>query len=146
LDYYLEEKASTAAQIKQQEEQFNSQTVRQNLAFLNQWEQILDNHAYYNQTAVRVQDSAGVYFTYQETEQEIDGLSYLLRSFDFSNIGVELVAEWYKRNLFIYRNILQETQEGDRVLILFGAGHVRYLHQMLSDHSEYHLHDPSAFL
>lgn len=72
-------------------------------------------------------------FSYQEKEEEFEGLSYQMRSFDFNNIGVEMVAEWHKRNLFIYRNILEATEENDRVLIIIGSGHVRYLMQFLAD-------------
>lgn len=146
LQFYLEAQEAGAANIKIQEEQFRSHTVRENLTYLNQWEQIQENQRYYNQVAVRVQDTTGIYYHYQEINQEIDGLPYLLRSFDFNNIGVELVAEWYKRNLFIYRNILQQTHPEDRVLIIIGAGHVRYLHQMLSDNSEIELISPENYL
>jgi pheromone shutdown protein TraB len=85
-------------------------------------------------------------FTYQESEQEINGLPYQMRSFDFNNIGVELVAEWYKRNLFIYRNILENSNENDRILVIIGSGHIFYLNQLLENNSEFNMINPNKFL
>ncbi|WP_375559629.1 DUF5694 domain-containing protein [Bernardetia sp. OM2101] len=146
LEYYQKDYAEKAAQNKKQQEAFLLNTVRQNLIYLNQWEQILENHTYYNNIAVQVKDTATIMFGYQEQEQEIEGVPYLMRSFDFNNIGVELVTEWYKRNLFIYRNILENTEENEQVLIIFGSGHIRYLQQMLEDNTEFEVVDVNQFL
>jgi len=50
--------------------------------------------------------------------------------------GADLVADWYKRNLRIYRNLqgLQLKPE-DRVLILYGAGHAKILQDLVEDSS-----------
>ena len=50
--------------------------------------------------------------------------------------GADLVADWYKRNLRIYRNLqaLQFKPE-DRVLILYGAGHAKILQDLVEDSS-----------
>jgi hypothetical protein len=50
--------------------------------------------------------------------------------------GADLVADWYKRNLRIYRNLqaLQLKPE-DRVLILYGAGHAKILQDLVDDSS-----------
>jgi pheromone shutdown protein TraB len=69
-----------------------------------------------------------------------------MRSFDFNNIGVELVAEWYKRNLFIYRNILENSNENDRILVIIGSGHIFYLNQLLENNSEFNMINPNKFL
>jgi Family of unknown function (DUF5694) len=49
-------------------------------------------------------------------------------------VGADLVADWYKRNLRIYRNIeqLPITKE-DRILILYGAGHSKILQDLVRD-------------
>ncbi len=146
LEAYQKNQLHQAAQVQKKQELFNSQTVIENLLYLNDWKQIMDTHGYYNNVAIAVKDTADIVFSYQEKEQEIDGLPYLMRSFDFNNVGVELVAEWYKRNLFIYRNILENTEPNDRVLILFGQGHIRYLHQMLADNPEFQLTDVEDYL
>jgi pheromone shutdown protein TraB len=69
-----------------------------------------------------------------------------MRSFDFNNIGVELVAEWYKRNLFIYRNILENSNENDRILVIIGSGHIFYLNQLLENNSEFNMINPNEYM
>jgi pheromone shutdown protein TraB len=69
-----------------------------------------------------------------------------MRSFDFNNIGVELVAEWYKRNLFIYRNIIENSEKNDRILVMIGSGHIFYLNQLLENNSEFNMINPNKFL
>ncbi|WP_347924318.1 DUF5694 domain-containing protein [Pontimicrobium sp. SW4] len=133
-------------QIEKRQKSFTKNTVKENFIYLNDWQQILNNHNYYNNVAITVKDTSSVMFSYKEMEKEIDGLPYQMRSFDFNNIGVELVTEWYKRNLFIYRNILEKTEEGDRVLIIFGSGHVRYLKQFFDDNPEFNITDTNSFL
>ena len=41
--------------------------------------------------------------------------------------GAENVAAWYERNLKIYANIARLTEPGDRVLAIFGSGHLALL-------------------
>ena len=146
LAYYNKDEQISEKGISDINRQFNSGTVKQNLIFSNTWTSIQDNHNYYNNIAVRVKDTVGVYFTNQDTSLIIDGKEYLMRSFDFENIGVELVAEWYKRNFIIYRNILEQSSPGDRIIVMFGQGHVRILQHMLEDNPLYEVISPLDFL
>ena len=148
LEYskYLEQHKMQAMQVAKQSEVFKKNTVRENLLTINSWEWIITNHDYYNNVAIDVRDEKGVMFNYQEMETEIDDQPYFMRSFDFNNIGIELVAEWYKRNLFIYRNLLDQTEQGDRILVIYGGGHIRYLHQLLSDNPDVVLVKPQNYL
>lgn len=146
LNYYLEDQKKRALEVKERSKIFNTNTIRENLIYTNQLEQLRNNHSYYNNIAIKVKDTVNVMFSYQENEQEIDGLPYLMRSYDFNNIGVDLVAEWYKRNLFIYRNILEETESNDRILALFGSGHIHYLNQLIGDNDQYKLQVANEFL
>lgn len=41
--------------------------------------------------------------------------------------GAEEVGAWYERNLKIYANIARATRPGDRVLVIFGSGHLAQL-------------------
>jgi hypothetical protein len=53
---------------------------------------------------------------------------------DENYVGADLVADWYKRNLRIYRNIEQiPLTKDDRVLILYGAGHSKILQDLVRD-------------
>jgi hypothetical protein len=133
-------------QMGKRQKNFTKNTIKENLIYLNDWQQILNNHNYYNNIAITVKDTSNVMFSYKEMEKEINGLPYKMRSFDFNNIGVELVAEWYKRNLFIYRNTLEKTEDNDKILIIFGSGHVRYLKQFFDDNPEFNISDVNSFL
>lgn len=143
---YLKYSSTYAQSMKEKNGLFLKNSIRENLIYLNEREQILDNHNYYNNVAIKVKDTVNIMFTYQQSEQKINGLTYQMRSFDFNNIGVELVAEWYKRNLFIYRNILENSEENDRILVMIGSGHVLYLNQLLENNSKYRLINPNKFL
>jgi hypothetical protein len=146
FDDYLKHSSSYAQDMKEKNDMFLKNSIRENLIYLNEQEQILNNHNYYNNVAIKVKDTANIMFTYQESEQEINGLPYQMRSFDFNNIGVELVAEWYKRNLFIYRNILENSNENDRILVIIGSGHIFYLNQLLENNSEFNMINPNEYM
>jgi len=54
--------------------------------------------------------------------------------------GPDLVARWFERNIRIYRNIRAlATSPEDRILVIYGAGHLGWLRQMVQD-------DPSTRL
>lgn len=148
LEYtqYLEQQKHQAQEVASRSKAYEKNTVSQNLLATNNWESIMYNHHYYNNTAINIRDEKGIMFNYQEKETEIDGLPYFMRSFDFNNIGIEMITEWYKRNLFIYRNILDQSEIDDRILIIYGSGHIRYLHQMLSDNSNFKTIAPTLYL
>lgn len=146
LDYYQKKQYKEQLEFKERQKRFASNTLKENLIYLNEGEHIINNHDYYNNVAVRVKDDAKIMFSYQESEQEIEGLPYQMRSYDFTNIGVELVAEWYKRNLFIYRNIIENSESNDRVVIIIGSGHVFYLNQLLSNNPKFELIKPIELL
>jgi hypothetical protein len=44
--------------------------------------------------------------------------------------GPDLLAMWYQRNIRIYRNIVALIDSpGDRILVIYGAGHLGWLRQ-----------------
>jgi hypothetical protein len=48
----------------------------------------------------------------------------------FDYAGPDLVAQWYQRNIRIYRNIAALAESpADRILVLYGAGHLGWLRQ-----------------
>jgi hypothetical protein len=54
--------------------------------------------------------------------------------------GADLVADWYKRNLRIHRNVMNiEHKPEDRFLILFGSGHSKILQDLIEDSSGFEL-------
>lgn len=146
LSYYNEEEEKSKKSLEEVNEYIRTHTIRENLVFMNLQENLMDNHRYYIDAALRVKDTLGILFKYQDTAQMIDGKEYMLRSFDFENIGVELVAEWYKRNFFIYRNILENSNAGDKILIIFGQGHLPILQHLLESNPKYKTVSPLDFL
>lgn len=41
--------------------------------------------------------------------------------------GADLVADWFRRNVRIYSNVMQLARPGERVLLIYGAGHLGWL-------------------
>lgn len=82
------------------------------------------------------------YFKYYNSEKRFlrDYGFYLTE--DFKNGTFEgadaLATYWYSRNLRIFRNIQRiTTSPNDRILVLFGAGHISILDQLLKCSTEY---------
>ncbi|MGE0554702.1 MAG: DUF5694 domain-containing protein [Gemmatimonadales bacterium] len=42
------------------------------------------------------------------------------------------MAKWYERNIRIFANLRRSTEPGDRVLVIFGAGHAPILCELLA--------------
>ena len=60
--------------------------------------------------------------------------------------GVDLNADWYKRNLTIFSNLTRITESrDDRILVIFGAGHAKLLQQFIEDSGEYNLEKGSKY-
>jgi hypothetical protein len=82
------------------------------------------------------------WFKYQNSPKALqrDYGAYLLGDFKLPGYkGVDaLTTYWYSRNLRIFRNIqMITTSPKDRVLVLFGAGHIALLDQFLNCTPEY---------
>lgn len=60
--------------------------------------------------------------------------------------GANWVQYWFGRNLTIFNNIARSTANGDRVLVIYGAGHGNYLRQLAQDSGMYRVHDPLKWL
>ena len=53
---------------------------------------------------------------------------------------------WYGRNLTIFNNIVRRSQPGDRVLVIYGAGHGNWLRQLATDSGKYRVQDTQRWL
>jgi hypothetical protein len=60
--------------------------------------------------------------------------------------GAELLTAWYKRNFVLCARIAQQAKPGDRIVVMFGAGHAFLLRQCVSEMPGWKLVEPSAFL
>lgn len=60
--------------------------------------------------------------------------------------GANWMMLWFGRNLHIFNNIVRHTQPGDRVLVIYGAGHGNLLRQLAADSGFYRLQDTGTWL
>ncbi len=61
--------------------------------------------------------------------------------------GPDLLASWYQRNIRIYNNIVNIIDSPDeRVLVIYGAGHLGWLRQMVDDDPVVRLRKLSEFV
>ena len=62
-------------------------------------------------------------------------------------VGIDWVKGWYARNLRIYANLTRVvTSPQDRILVIYGAGHVPLLAQFLRDSGGYALESVETYL
>lgn len=61
-------------------------------------------------------------------------------------VGARWVQSWFGRNLAIFNSIDRNTRAGDRILVIYGAGHGNFLRQLASDAGRYRVHDPLDWL
>jgi hypothetical protein len=60
--------------------------------------------------------------------------------------GVALLTAWYDRNFRICANLVQEAKPGDRVVVVYGAGHAFLLRQCFAEMPGYRLVEANDFL
>lgn len=60
--------------------------------------------------------------------------------------GADMTGNWYHRNVRIYANILRVCKPGDRLLVLYGSGHVAPLAHFLETSGEFVLDDVLPYL
>ena len=74
-------------------------------------------------------------------------IDYLVRiGKDDSHIGADLVADWYKRNIKIFANVTRFAEPGDRILILYGQGHIHILKELFEDATDIEVIDVMPLL
>lgn len=101
----------------------NIQTLREHLIFINRPENRLKDHQ--------------VYLTQGVLEGAGD--NYL---------GADGVARWYRRNLRIFSNAydLTDFDKEERLLLIYGSGHVWQLRQFFTDSPDFDYIEPNEYL
>jgi len=75
-----------------------------------------------------------------------DGFLYEENPGDFTGVDFE-TGRWFNRNLRIIRNIQRIPRTGgDRILVIFGAGHMNLLNPLLDISKEFELVSPLPYL
>lgn len=65
---------------------------------------------------------------------------------DKNYIGVDPVASVYERNMRIFANLTSIAEPGDRILIVYGAGHSYFFNEFISQHPDMELADTKKYL
>jgi hypothetical protein len=60
--------------------------------------------------------------------------------------GADLVADWYKRNLRIFANLNRIATPGDRILVIYGQGHIPILRELVQASPDFCLEDSLPYL
>ena len=60
--------------------------------------------------------------------------------------GVDMLTEWYRRNLYILGNLQSIAEPGDRILVIYGAGHCKILQNFVRDYNNFELVDALDYL
>ncbi len=60
--------------------------------------------------------------------------------------GAELFGYWTMRNAKIFAKLMDVTRPGDRVVVIFGAGHKHWLEQLVANTPGYAVVDPVPYL
>jgi hypothetical protein len=107
--------------VKEQGDYLGSHTVLETLLFMNSDE--------------RVKRDVGLYYRAAELGEPYDPA------------GADLLADWYRRNIRIYTNVAQLADApGERVLVIFGAGHLGWLRQDIASNPNLQLRELSEFV
>ncbi len=86
----------------------------------------------------RIKESLGDYL--------VGIFKYEVRPNDFLGVDFE-TGRWFNRNLKIFRNIQRiEASPGDRMVVIFGSGHLNLLNYFFECSPEYQLVDVKEFL
>ena len=48
--------------------------------------------------------------------------------------GVMTLTKWYERNLYIFGNIQKIAKENDRILVIYGSGHIKILQELIDNY------------
>jgi hypothetical protein len=65
---------------------------------------------------------------------------------DTSFVGADVVAQYHKRNLRIFANLAEVAEPGDRIIAIFGAGHMPYLRPLVQASPKMEFVDPLQYL
>lgn len=60
--------------------------------------------------------------------------------------GVDMITEWYRRNLYILSNIQDIAEPEDRILVIYGAGHCEILRTFIEEYHKFELVEPLDYL
>lgn len=73
-------------------------------------------------------------------------LAYIAPIDPMGYAGADVVANWYSRNLKIFANLVHQSGPGERLLVVFGAGHIPLLRHFVKASGEFELSEVEDYL
>ena len=61
-------------------------------------------------------------------------------------LGVRMLAQWYERNLKIFSNIQRLAEQHKRIFVVYGAGHLQIMKDLICADNRFHLVDVMQYL
>ncbi|TBW25904.1 DUF5694 domain-containing protein [Gramella sp. KN1008] len=135
----------TGAYMEEVNKELSKQTVLQNLIDFNSEKALKRNQDMYNPFLVQLNKKMRK-MTNDYKLDTINGQEEVFLKINTDQLGAELVGEWYKRNIKIYANILNYTEENERLLVIFGQGHIPILKDLFEDHQDFRMVPPLKVL
>ncbi len=136
------------ASLSKEDSLMRLHTLKEIIYEHNTPESLHNNHNFYVSYAPRVikyneealKDTRGIFHRDKEADVACVRLEEHL-------VGAELTAEWYRRNIKIYANILSQIEEGDeRIMIYYGQAHITIIKQLFEDNPDYEVVDVLEYL
>lgn len=90
-------------------------------------------------------------FQYMNTEESVAKyhepyVRSLSLADDSSFVGADVTADYHRRNLRIFANLMKIAEPGDRIFMMFGAGHSPFIRPLLKDSPQIEFVDPMDYL
>ncbi|WP_445664629.1 DUF5694 domain-containing protein [Fodinibius sp. AD559] len=90
-------------------------------------------------------------YQYMNTEQSVKKYHEpYVRSLSLANdssfVGADVTADYHRRNLRIFANLMKIAEPGDRIFMMFGAGHSPFIRPLLKDSPRIEFVDPMDYL
>lgn len=63
-----------------------------------------------------------------------------------TQVGSDLLSQWYDRNIRIFSNLQAMAESGDHIIVIIGAGHAHILSELVRSDPKMELVDPLPFL
>lgn len=87
---------------------------------------------------------------YMNTDEKVaEDVGFYFRQAEFGEpwdwAGADLVSAWFKRNMRIYSNVMPLAAPGERVLVIYGAGHLGWLQHAFASNPRLRLRKLAEF-
>jgi len=119
--------------------------------FVQYFKQYKNSHQVKKKDSLLQNNSFILVYRYMNCAESVDGYRepYVRTAAvgsDTSFVGADAVADYHRRNLRIYANLMRIAEAGDRIFMMFGAGHQPFLRPLLKNSPRVDFVDPMEYL